>query len=212
MLYILSFDFFSKDYCAISKSLSVFLLAAVVAFYSFKIKNRFFIICALVLSGFGDIFLALGVEKHFLYGVLCFLGAHVFYIMTFLGYLQKPLFKSIQQKAMCIAAVLFGITMLFILKAHIPSTLAIPVYAYIVTLSFMFILSIGLTPFPSVVFWGAVLFCVSDSLLGINEFLLSYVGHNYLIWITYYAAQVLIVFGLILLNRPHMLAKFKIKS
>jgi uncharacterized membrane protein YhhN len=49
-----------------------------------------------------------------------------------------------------------------------------------------------------VVFVGALLFVASDSMIGINRFVTPFQGSQYAIMLTYYGAQLLILWGVML--------------
>jgi len=77
-------------------------------------------------------------------------------------------------------------------------SLAIPVALYISAITAMVICAI-LARFPSSwVVTGAILFLISDSILAVDKFKTPVPLRDYLVWITYYAAQYAITTGLLL--------------
>jgi len=74
--------------------------------------------------------------------------------------------------------------------------LKVPVIIYVVIITTMVIAAV-LAPFTSqLIGFGAVLFLISDSLLGLNKFRQPIPAAGYLIWATYYLAQCGIAMGL----------------
>lgn len=57
-----------------------------------------------------------------------------------------------------------------------------------------------IAPVSIKLFIGALLFGISDSLLGISTFILRYPGDTYAVWFSYYLAQILIITGIISLH------------
>jgi uncharacterized membrane protein YhhN len=182
------------------------LIAAVLASDKFATKNL--LLCALLFSWFGDIVLMFAdkSELHFIIGLVLFLTAHVLYILLF-GKQQKTQ-NTVGNSWIYIGLIgvvgyLFG--MLFILYPTL-GALKIPVTVYAVVISTMLLMTIkGLaawkSPVSYYIFAGAVCFVTSDSLLAFDKFYQPIAMPSFNIMSTYLAAQFLIVFGVLVLNK-----------
>ena len=162
------------------------------------------LLLALIFSWGGDVLLMGNGELYFMLGLASFLAAHVFYIFTF-RQLQleddTQALQGLQRIRFAFPIILYGSGLVVILYGRL-GDLKIPVLLYALVLTLMVLnalLRFGRTSTPSfvMVFAGALLFMISDSILAVNKFLepISYSGF----WImsTYISAQLLIVTGLL---------------
>lgn len=149
--------------------------------------SPWFLIAGLVMSAFGDWALSRDGTAKFLMGVAAFAVAHVFYAL---------LFWSGSDKIVVIPAIVivaYAISTEFWL---IPRTGSL---RWAVRIYVLFIASMALAALSTqsiAVIVGAILFLTSDSLIGRGKFLLGPdhpkgVTNDYLVWITYIAAQIL---------------------
>ncbi|WP_460219483.1 lysoplasmalogenase [Psychroserpens sp. MEBiC05023] len=158
---------------------------------------------ALVFSLAGDSLLMF-VNKspnYFLFGLVAFLIAHIMYVLVFL----KHRSKNTNPIGFIIFLLLYAAGLFYFLKNGLQDML-IPVVVYMVV-----ILSMATTAFLRkgnvttwsymLVFLGAILFMISDSILALNKFYkpLAYSGIS--IMTTYALAQYFIVFGLLKLSK-----------
>jgi uncharacterized membrane protein YhhN len=162
-------------------------------------------VMALFFSWVGDVLLMGEGESFFIYGLVSFLTAHVLYIFVYRQHRyadDSQELKGLQRVRFAFPIVFAGIGLVTILYTRL-AELRIPVMVYagvitIMTLNALFRYGRTNTSSFAMVFGGAILFMISDSLLAINKFLepLSYSG----VWImlTYIGAQFLIVKGLLL--------------
>jgi uncharacterized membrane protein YhhN len=158
------------------------------------------LLAALAASLAGDVFLML--QGYFIPGLVAFLLAHLAYIALFrqgVGWLpSRRALVAVTGVALAMYGVLwFG---------GLPTGLRAPVAAYVVAIALMAAQAIGratvLRDGPSVlVAAGAVCFMLSDTLLAINRFVTPLPMPQVWVLGTYYAAQCLIVGGL-LRQRP----------
>jgi uncharacterized membrane protein YhhN len=130
-------------------------------------------------------------------GLVAFLLAHVMYIITFLK--QK---NTLQQPFTFIAILLVYASGLFYLLKGGLGAMLIPVVIYmlaILTMATTAYLRKGTVTHLSytMVFIGAVLFMVSDSLLALNMFYKPFPFANIGIMLTYALAQFFIVIGIL---------------
>lgn len=162
------------------------------------------LLLALIFSWGGDVLLMGSGELYFMLGLASFLAAHVFYIFTFRQFLQEDdtqALQGLQRIRFAFPIILYGSGLVVILYNRL-GDLKIPVLLYALVLTVMVLnalMRFGRTSTPSfvMVFGGALLFMISDSILAVNKFLdpISYSGF----WImsTYISAQFLIVKGLL---------------
>ncbi|AFM04479.1 putative membrane protein [Bernardetia litoralis DSM 6794] len=175
---------------------------------SYKKSLTNFILMALSLAWIGDIFLLFQKENplFFILGLGSFLISHILYIITFKKSLHnKGLGES---KKLLIRAIPFigsFILMLTFLYKWLDEVMifAVPIYMLvIITMAFMAMERTGkvLKTSAEYVFFGAFLFMVSDSLLAIDIFVknLTIPFAPVFVMATYLAAQLLIVYGMII--------------
>ena len=139
----------------------------------------------------------------FLYGLISFLFAHLCYLVTFWKYTptQKGLVE--QQPAWLIAFAVVLVGNILILWPGLPQALQMPVGIYSSVIVLMGVSALNLyKKIPKraarTIFWGALLFILSDSLIGLNKFrsdafTIPYV--RVLIMLFYLAGQYLIAKG-----------------
>jgi len=128
---------------------------------------RIFLTGALFFSVCGDVLLDLPHPGLFIYGLVAFLIAHLFYTVLFFRYATPP---HGFQKAVIAGLILFAGLMVWIFLGIDPDLFG-PVVLYIVVI---IIMSIGALLVPSagrLLFWGALLFIASDVVLAVNKFL-----------------------------------------
>lgn len=159
-------------------------------------------ILALVFSVLGDILLMF-VDKSphfFTLGLVAFLTAHVMYVLVFLKHRNK------QKSPIGFISVLlvYAASLFYFLNGNL-GDMFIPVIIYMLVILSMAtaaylrkdkvnILSYGL------VFFGALFFLISDSILALNKFYAPLNYSDYSIMITYALAQYLIVIGILKLK------------
>ena len=156
---------------------------------------------ALIASTSGDLFMELNQlnDKFFLPGLGSFLLAHIFYIITF-SYKLK--INNIQNKNYTILAILLltATALVALLWPHL-GQMKIPViiYALIIT-SVTYIAYLHCQQFTGkicAVFWGALIFLISDAALSITLFITQYPLHREANMILYVTGQTLIVLGIL---------------
>jgi uncharacterized membrane protein YhhN len=156
---------------------------------------------ALAVSCLGDFLLgvrrlgSLDGESLFLLGLGSFLVAHLVYIAMFRKYRMAEWRKPGAVRVLGVLTILVVLgTMLGILRDSL-GPLLIPVVVYSLVLSGMgisaMLADLG-TPLAGI---GALFFIASDAMIAISKFRGPFPGHEPLIWITYYAAQFLILLG-----------------
>ena len=152
---------------------------------------KYAILCGLIFSLAGDIFLMLPTDR-FISGLLSFLVAHLFYIAAFT-------FEGARSPGVLVAVplLIYGALMLRILLPHLGSMKA-PVLIYMLVILIMAWQALNrwmATPAEqgsALALAGALLFVVSDSLLALNRFKGRFRGAQAYIMSTYFTAQWLI--------------------
>lgn len=180
------------------------LLISLILFYSklntaILAKIKQLTLGALVFSLLGDILLMFvdKSEHFFTLGLVSFLTAHILYILVFLkrrNSRKKPIIFSL-------ILLVYGGLLFYLLQDNLGDML-IPVIIYmlvILTTATTAYLRRGMVSKESflLVFIGAILFMISDSLLAVNKFYEPLPFSNISIMFTYAFAQIFIVFGLL---------------
>jgi uncharacterized membrane protein YhhN len=175
------------------------------------------IITALLFSCLGDsLLLFSGDHLMFLGGLAAFLIAHICYIAAFYCDIRlstntdSPNTDNMKNninysRLTMLGVVIFVFAYVGIFYNQIQSTLSdmrLPVIAYMTIISLMVIFAFmrrGHTSRYSFicVLFGAIMFVISDSLLAINQFIISFHILNVLIMLTYLLAQFFIVYGIV---------------
>ena len=165
------------------KAASVAILAALAAR-----KRARGLAVALAFSALGDALLEFSPEL-FIGGLAAFLLAHVTYTVTFVRRWQSARITPGAVVAACYSA---GLAAWLLPEV---GTIAIPVAVYVLAITAM-VVSAFTARFPNRrVEAGAVLFLISDSMLAVDRFRMPVPLAEWIVWPTYYAAQLLITTG-----------------
>lgn len=161
---------------------------------------------AIMLSCAGDVFLLLQNlnQSYFILGLLAFLMAHVFYTLAYRQHKNDDstnALRGVQRVRFAFPIILAG-TGLVVVLYPVLGSLKLPVMIYSGILIIMVLNSLfryGYTNAKSfwMVFAGAILFLVSDSVLAINKFLQPINQGIFIVMLTYIVAQFFIIQGLI---------------
>jgi len=156
---------------------------------------------ALALSCLGDFLLgmrrlrSLDGESLFLFGLGSFLLAHLVYIAMFRKYRVADWRKPGPVRLLGVLIILFVLGAMLVTLWHSLGPLLVPVVVYSLVLSAMgisaMLADLG-TPLAGI---GALLFIASDAMIALSKFHGPFQGSGPAIWITYYAAQFLILSG-----------------
>lgn len=172
-----------------------------------KFPSQNILLAALTLSWLGDVILLftdLG-EIYFILGLVCFLTAHIIYCILFNK--QKRKRKKQNKPLFIFGSILIAfylIGMISVLMPHL-GNLEIPVSIYASVISIMLLFAfngflVWEKPGNKLVFFGAVFFVISDSILAVNKFYAPIPKSSFFIMLTYLLAQYLIVVGVLKLN------------
>jgi uncharacterized membrane protein YhhN len=173
---------------AIFKPLSIlFLLALAVG--SINETNKPYaknIVTGLAFGVVGDVFLI--APDTFVPGLISFLMGHVFYIFAMLKLARKNNFMVLTLIAAATAALVF--VMVSGLIESDRTFLILPVICYGAVIALM--AYTGITAGEKIISAGVILFLISDSILGINRFVLPVPLGSVIVWVTYCGAQMLL--------------------
>ena len=154
---------------------------------------------ALALSALGDFFLALrDQERFFVPGLGSFLAAHVAYLIAFLPRASMPGVTAL----LAIVAALAVAGALMVVLAPRLGRLRLPAFAYFAVIMAMVAAALSIREASWILGAGAVVFALSDSLIAVRKFWSPIRYNNEAVWITYIAAQFMIVAGLLALLIP----------
>jgi alkenylglycerophosphocholine/alkenylglycerophosphoethanolamine hydrolase len=175
------------------KALSVSPLA-LVAFRLLRDRDGWLLGAALLFSSAGDVFLGVDGDGLFIYGLGSFLIAHLLYTALFARSRPRPLAARPAQWSLMAALVLYSGALGAWLYPSL-GDLSLPVVAYVSAITLMGLSAILAGFRTRWVIVGALLFIISDSLIGVTRFKTALGFGDYLIWATYYAGQAGIALG-----------------
>jgi len=145
------------------------------------------IIAGFVFSLAGDILLMETVDQ-FIFGLVAFLIAHVFYIFAFIKKNNKPALLS------SLPFLVYGILFFWFLRNSL-GEMAVPVAVYMLVITTMLWRSYvqqNVGAAEKWAFWGAVLFTISDSMIAISKFYEPFYLSSLFIMLAYWGGQFLI--------------------
>lgn len=181
-----------------AKTLSVTLLAGLSA----STGAPWLLTLALVLCAAGDFFLAIEQlsEKFFLAGLVSFLLGHIVYIVLFAGLPDGTAVLSVPMRTIVIAVVIFVALAMAAMLWQAAGALRWPVMIYVMVIVAM--ATAAVTNGGGLIVAGALIFMASDTILATERFLMKSDSANRsltgpAVWITYFVAQLLILFGVL---------------
>ncbi|MGZ4788934.1 MAG: lysoplasmalogenase [Terriglobales bacterium] len=154
---------------------------------------------ALAFSAWGDLLLdlrrlgPLGPVQLFLFGLISFLVAHLFYVALFLK-ARSPSVSTARTVA-SLAVLIVVIATFGVLRPGL-AEMRLPVLAYSAVLTAMAIAA-QRSRYGPLVAIGALSFVASDTMLALSIFGHPFAGYRVLVWLTYYAAQVMLATGIV---------------
>jgi uncharacterized membrane protein YhhN len=181
------------------KTLAVALLAVLV----FVENGPLLLFAALAVSAIGDAFLSREGDRAFLGGLAAFLAAHLLYIALFstTGSGREIITAEVWRAAIAIVTLVCAVVMIGLLWRRVKPAMRLPILVYVAGIVVMGLAA--LTTNSAFVISGALLFMSSDGLLAAERFLVSAISPyrssmRVVVWVFYYAAQLLITLGFIL--------------
>jgi uncharacterized membrane protein YhhN len=156
--------------------------------------QRAWFVAALAASLLGDIFLMLPRDA-FIPGLVSFLVGHLAYVGGFLaaGVETGGLLAGVVVVAVALATV--GRRLLGALRSGPDRALLVPVTAYLAVISAMVVVAWGSTVALAAI--GALLFFVSDALIGWRRFVHDFTHARVAVIVTYHLGQALLVLALV---------------
>lgn len=153
---------------------------------------------AILFSWFGDVVLMYqSNELYFMAGIGLFLIAQITYVVV----LRKAAYQTPQISIMsAIPFLLYGGVLFYVLLPAGDFTIPIIIYGLVIlSMTYSAYIRRNLTSVESFqwAFWGSVLFVLSDTLLAINSFKSEFAHAGFFIMLTYTAAQLLLVKGIL---------------
>lgn len=157
-------------------------------------RSQSFIVAGLVCSLAGDVFLMFE-ERYFVAGLASFLVGHLMYVVALsaLGGLSAPLL-AVGLVGVLVAAGIVGSRIVAGARSR-DNRLSVPVAAYIAVISAMVAVATG-TAVPAAIA-GALLFYVSDAVLGWNRFVQELRNGRVIVHCTYHLGQIGLVLALV---------------
>ena len=157
------------------------------------------IVLALVFSWAGDVLLIFDsmTPDFFIYGLVAFLIAHIFYILFYETIIRRENLKK--NYWWFIPVLIYYVSIIYILSPHL-GDMKLPVRIYGIVISYMLIEALQTAMIKNqnaarLMIAGSVLFITSDTLLAINKFHGSFEYAGIAIMLTYGIAQLLITLG-----------------
>ena len=166
---------------------------------SFITTLKKWVTLALLFSWAGDVLLMFesANSNFFIFGLVAFLIAHVFYILFFENVIRKEgLSKNYWW---FLPVIIYYIALIYILSPNL-GDMKLPVRIYGIVISYMLIKALQTGRIKNfgaatLMIAGAVLFITSDSILAINKFYEPFKYAGFAIMLTYGIAQLLITLG-----------------
>ena len=157
------------------------------------------LLLALVFSWLGDVLLIFESvnSSFFIFGLVAFLIAHIFYILFYENVIRK---EGLQKNYWWfLPVIIYYVILLYFLSPHL-GDMKLPVRIYGVVISYMLIQALQTGRIKNhtaagLMIAGAILFITSDSLLAINKFYKSFEWAGIAIMLTHGIAQLLITLG-----------------
>lgn len=161
------------------------------------------LVIALLLGCAGDIFLIYDGFLFFVAGMVAFLSGHICYMCLFGGKSWKGFTAKAWIPAIVAMAALVAVLILVI---GVKGALLVPMCVYGFALMMLIFSGLaGAVRFRTaawlIIFAGTVLFTFSDSLIAIGTFGGDFYGREFLVMLTYIAAQALLAVGAVKLSR-----------
>ena len=173
------------------KALPIALLG-VLALQQLRGLTRTLTLAALCFSALGDVLLALEFPNQFVFGLGAFLLAQLLYAANFL---RAANFRS-RRFALRGLPVLLAALLLAQLLLPAAGELALAVLVYLSAIVAMALSAAAHRGDSALLFAGAATFMVSDALIAVNKFLLPLPLAGTAIMLTYYGAQMMLLYGI----------------
>ena len=185
--------------------LSITLILIVVYTKNICLRRQVWLLIALSFSCVGDTLLLY--PALFLYSLITFFLAHVFYITSFLDSIDYTKLLTNIKFYITTVLIVFVVTMYYLYLKHYVGALQIPVLAYMIIIGIMLLFSIlrinNHTSYLYTVI-GAFSFVISDLVLSYDKFVMHFHYSSLVNMVFYMLAQYLLVIGSIVKNRQEL--------
>ncbi len=161
------------------------------------------LVLALILGCIGDVFLIYDGFLFFVFGMVAFLAGHVCYMCLFGGKSWKGFTAKTWIPAIIVMAAIVAVLIMLI---GVKGALLVPMCVYgFALMLLMFSGLCGVIKERTAPWWiilaGTVLFTFSDALIAIGTFGGDFAGREFVVMLTYIAAQTLLAIGAVRLAR-----------
>ena len=187
----------------IAKPLLIPALLLLLFFTMSVVPGKKLLMTGLFFSWMGDVFLLFEAKQalFFIFGLVCFLTTHIFYITYFLRNRSANISLLKKYPVFIALVIAYGVSLVWLLFPYL-GDLKLPVMVYAAVICTMLLCSLHIylkvnKKAAGFYLSGAVAFVLSDSLLAINKFYQSFAYAGVFIMLTYCAAQYFIVRGYI---------------
>jgi uncharacterized membrane protein YhhN len=187
----------------IAKPLLILILLLLLAATKTAVPRKHLLLIGLFFSWLGDMFLLFesSYKLFFIFGLVCFLITHIFYIIYFLKIQPAAVSLLKKQPLLFLLVIGYGVSLVYFLYPHL-NELKIPVMVYAAVICIMLLCSLHIflkvnKPANALYLSGAAFFVLSDSLLAIDKFYQPFAYAGVCIMLTYCVAQFFIVTGFI---------------
>lgn len=169
--------------------------SVVLLLFLLKLKgaDKVYMIIALVFCASGDVFLDVSRENLFMGGLISFALAHLIYFIYFLRSYTKPDLKKV---LILVILLVYGLVLGWYLKAA-PEKLQIPVWIYLGIIILMAMAAVTAHNVHYLLYIGVIVFILSDTVLAINKFIVSFGFATPLNITLYFVSQYCIVMGIV---------------
>ncbi len=185
------FDF-TYNFSSILKALPLLSLITLV-YRHLNNSNRILLISGLLLGMTGDILLNINRESNFMFALIVYLLAHLLIISIF----HKRM--AFNKNYIVHVVLVIGATFLigYFLR-HIPIKLLLPVIVYLAVISLMVTSSFMVNNGNWLIWSGALIFMISDTVLAVNKFLIPIPKSTFFNIGLYYLGQIFLTTGLLI--------------
>ncbi len=183
----------NENFAPFIKAMPIWILAGL-ALINRDVPSHKRLALALVFSGFGDLFLSLDFSGNFAAGMGAFLLAQLAYISCFWPGRHSFAMLSTSKK-MAAGMVLLWALALGLWLLPLAGKLAPALAVYFGALTLMVLLALGNTV-SNIAKIGALLFLLSDTLIGIDRFATVLPSRHLAVMGSYYLAQAMLFWGL----------------
>ncbi|ODP34803.1 lysoplasmalogenase [Pandoraea sp. ISTKB] len=186
---------------AVAKALLCALLLFAAMYHQDR-RERVWLWAALIFSGAGDVLLAIpALEQGFVMGLGAFLLAHLAYFALFWR-VRRPWAQVPAWHRIAIVIVWIAAALSYAMYWSGMGELKAPVACYVIVLAMMASAALLANLRGEWAAVGALLFTVSDALIGTTRFVGTIPAQEYAIWILYALAQLLLVAGIMAVRTP----------